>query len=382
MGAAGYLINERKIYNPQFDKEIIDILDDFDSPFLYHSTLAEYEPSPVIELTTLAKKLGLGKILIKDEGQRFGTSAVKILGASYAVKKIFGSGSDKKGICTATDGNHGRAIAWTAKKNKLRAVVFVPDHTSQSRIKFIEDEGATVIVSSGNYDQAVDEAKKYAEKSNFLLIQDTAWGSYLKTPSYITAGYYTQLYELSEQLDRLRNPRIDAVFIQSGVGSWPSAVVHYIRRNLRSDRIKIICVEPIESDCIYESIKMSHVATTSKSQKTIMAGLNCGTTSVLAYEIMKNGVDAFMVISDLYAIDAIKYLNAPLPGDPYIAAGESGSAGLAGLLALMENHTLIELKHHLGLNEESNILLFNTENVTDPYLHDEIMSGKYYHSGE
>lgn len=377
MGAAGYLINQRKLYNPHFEKEIVDILDDFDSAFRYHSTLAEYEPSPIIELPALAKNIGLGRIFVKDEGKRFGTSAMKILGASYAVKKLFTAESDKLGICTATDGNHGRAIAWAARKNKIRAVVFVPNQTSQSRIKFIEDLGARVILSFGKYDQAVEDAKEYAKKNDFQLIQDTAWDSYMKTPSYITAGYYTQMHEISEQLDRLRNPRIDAVFIQSGVGSWPSAVVHFIRRYLRNDKIKIVCVEPIESDCIYESIKRTHVATTRKSQKTIMAGLNCGTPSLLAYEILQNGVDAFVVISDLYAIDAIKYLNAPLPDDPYIAAGESGAAGLGGLLAVMENNMLTELRSTLELNEESNIFLFNTENVTDPDLHSQIMSGNY-----
>ena len=373
MSAAGYLINNKGEYNPLIDTEVEFILNDFDAPFNFHKSLAGYNSTPLIELTNLARLLGVGKILVKDEGQRFGTSALKVLGASYAIRQSMNNDPTIKGVCTATDGNHGRALAWSARQNGLKAVVFVPNNTSKSRIEYIINEGAEVIVSNGKYDDAVCEAEAYAKEKHYTLIQDTAWTKYIEIPATITAGYYTQLHETIEQTSALQSPRIDVIFVQAGVGSWPSAVVHFIRKKLKNNHIKIVCVEPFESDAIYESIKLNAIAATKKSQNTIMAGLNCGTPSILAYEILKQGVDAFLIISDQYAIDAIKYLNAPLPGDPYIASGESGSAGLGGLLAVLNNHLLDGLKKMLQIDASSNILLFNTENVTDPDFFNEVM---------
>jgi diaminopropionate ammonia-lyase len=184
------------------------------------------------------------------------------------------------------------------------------------------------------------------------------------------------MHEVAKETHDLSIPQISTVIIQAGVGSWPSAVVHFLRKYKRNNHIKIICVEPFESDAIYESIKRSELATTTKTQKTVMAGLNCGTPSKVALEILKNGTDAFLLISDAYAIDAIKYLNAPLPGDAYIAAGESGAAGLGGLIAMMRDPHLRKLKDFIGLSSESNVLLFNTETVTNPVLLDKIMNNK------
>ncbi|MBN1116782.1 MAG: diaminopropionate ammonia-lyase [Bacteroidales bacterium] len=376
MAAAGYLLNNRTYYNPDLGEEVIEILNDFEKPYRFHKSLDEYCPTPLIEIPHLSELLGINKILIKDEGQRFGTSALKILGASYAVYQEINHSKSIKGICTATDGNHGRAVAWACKKNGLESVVFVPYQTSVSRIRFIEEEGAKVIVSKGHYDQAVKEAAAYAEENNITLLQDTSWTNYHRIPSTITSGYYTEMHEVSEQTNKLMKPAIDVVFIQAGVGSWPSAIVHFIRKYLNNQKVKIVCVEPYESDAIYESVKRASLATTRKSQKTIMAGLNCGTPSYIAFEILKQGVDAFLTISDEYAIDAIKYLNAPLPGDPYVAAGESGSAGLAALLAIIRNKNIGMLKKQLGITKESNILVFNTENVTDPDLHYQLLSDK------
>lgn len=368
MSAAGYLLNKRTTYKPVIEERVERILNDFFGALEYHRSLSFYEPTPLESMPVLAHQLGLGNILIKNEGLRFGTSAVKILGASYAIDKIIEEKSKVKGICTATDGNYGRAVAWGAKKKNLKVVVFVPHYTTPGRIRYLENEGATVFISRGDFDTAVQDANTYAMQNEFALIQDTSWKDYKEIPALITAGYYTQMHEVYAQTNKLRNPKIDVVFIQAGVGSWPSAVVHFLRKFKQNEFVKIVCVEPYESDAIYESVKRSTLATTRKSQKTIMAGLNIGTPSSLAFEILSNGADAFEIIADSYAIDAIKYFNAPLPGDPYIAAGESGSAGLAGLLAVMNNHSISALKKFLNLNVNSNVLLFNTENVMDPVM--------------
>jgi diaminopropionate ammonia-lyase len=367
MSATGYLLNKRSTYTLLLHQQVQSILDDFSSSIKYHSKFDEYAVTPLLSLPTLASKLGVNNIFVKDESQRFGTNALKILGATYAVNH-FSDNENIIGICTATDGNHGRAVAWAARNGGYKSVVFVPDYTSESRIKAIENEGAKVIVSTGNYDHTVKEAAYFAKEKNFKLIQDTSWKEYMDVPACITAGYYTQMQELMGQTNKFSNPKVDIVFVQAGVGSWPSAVTHFFRKNLNNQSVKIVCVEPYESDCIYESVKNDSLATTKKSQKTIMAGLNCGTPSILAMEILKQGADAFMLISDQYTIDAIKYLNAPMPGDPYIASGESGAAGLAGLLALMTSKQLTNLRKNLNTGKDSNILVFNTEGVTDPNL--------------
>ncbi len=365
MSGIGYLINKRDVYAPEFNSEIASILNNFEASVTFHKSLPDYSSSPLIKLDELSKKLNAGSIWVKDESNRFGTNALKILGASFAVNH-FSQEEKIIGICTATDGNHGRAVAWAARQKGLKAVVFVPHYTSPHRIEAIRNEGAKVIVSKGVYDQAVREAAYFAREKQFKLIQDTAWKEYLDVPAYITSGYYTQLQELVEQTNNFTEPAIDTIIVQAGVGSWPSAVVHFIRKHLGNNNIKILCIEPFESDCIYESIKTNHVAPTRKSQQTIMAGLNCGTPSVLAFEILRCGIDAFILISDEYTIDAVKYLNAPLPGDPYIAAGESGASGLAAVAPLLSSKELSRLRDALEIGPTSNILVFNTENVTDP----------------
>ncbi len=377
MSAAGFLKNKRADYQPDISSSILPILDNFEESLKFHKSLEDYSETPLAEMPKLASQLGLNNIYVKDEGSRFGTCAIKILGATYALQKTLEKNKSIEGICTATDGNHGRAIAWAAKKYLCPAKIFVPKHTTRSRIKFIEELGAQVIVCKGDYDQAVREASDFSKKKGYTLIQDTAWLNYFEMPATITAGYYTQMQEINHQTQKLKNPHIDAIFIQSGVGSWPSAVVHFIRKYNKNEKVKIVCVEPFESDALYESVKRASLASTKKSQKTIMAGLNCGTPSYLAFEILKQGIDAFLIISDEYAIDAIKYLNAPLPGDDYVASGESGCAGLAGVLAVMQNKELSGLLDALSLNMNSNILVFNTENVTDPELHEQIMTGSF-----
>lgn len=374
MSAAGFIINNRKGYTPDIGTGVEKYLNRFEESFSFHKSLDEYQETPLYNLKKLAGNLGINNLFVKDEGSRFGTCALKILGASYALEVTIKNKTDIKGVCSATDGNHGRALAWAAKRYNLRTVIFVPKFTTHSRVRYIEDEGAQVVISEGDYDLAVREASDFAKKNDFLLIQDTAWLNYVQIPAIITSGYYTQMHEINQQTTKLKYPPIDIIFIQAGVGSWPSAVVHFIRKYNKNDKVKIVCVEPYESDAIYESVKRASLASTRKTQKTIMAGLNCGTPSYLAFEILQQGVDAFLIISDEYAIDAIKYLNAPLPGDPYIASGESGAAGLGGLLAILENRQLSELRHFLNISSESNILIFNTENVTDPELHYQIMA--------
>ena len=229
------------------------------------------------------------------------------------------------------------------------------------------------MVVDGNYDEAVAKAEKYSTENNHCLIQDTAWEGYTEIPALITSGYYTQMVEIESQTNEF-DDQIDIIFLQTGVGSWPSAITHYVRNHARLKKTKIVCVEPMESDCFLQSAKNNMRSATKKTQHTIMAGLNCGTPSILAWEIMKNGIDVFLAIDDSYSVRAMHQFYFPIADETRIEAGESGAAGLAGLMALITDPKLNDLKKRLELKNTANVLLFNTEGITDPELFAEIVN--------
>lgn len=359
------MLSIRAMYKPCIENPILNILNDFNSPYKFHKTLKEYNPSPLYSLPALAQKLGVGKIYLKNEAERFGINAIKMLGASYAMYNLINQNQKIKCFCTATDGNHGRSVAWSARRLYRKAFIFVPEYTVASRIKSIENEGAEVYKIKGNYDDAINAATQFSDENNCTLIQDFSWNEYKEIPASITAGYYTQLKELEEQIDDF-SKEFDLIIVQCGNGSWPSAVTHFIRTHRAFDNIKIVCIEPIAADGMLASIKAGKLISSTKSQITIMAGLNCGTPSQLAFDIMRHGGDAFISIPDSYTIEAMKLLYKPSLADPKIKAGESGAAGLAGLLAIIKDGSLILLRHALKINSRTRILIFNTEGITDP----------------
>lgn len=373
MHSANFIINTKKETILNIDKSIQSVLNDFDSAYNYHSKLSEYKSAPLISLSKLAHKLGIGGIWVKNEAMRFGVPAIKLLGASYAMHQLLLSNPEIEFFCTATDGNHGRAVAWAARRLNKKAVVFVPDYTVKTRISNINSEGAEVITIPGDYDTTVREAERYANENHAQLIQDTAWKNYQMIPALITAGYYTQMKEIEQQINEF-SLTFDLIFVQAGVGSWPSAVAHFASNHPDLNNVKIICVEPFESDCMMESAKRNQLSTTKKSQHTIMAGLNCGTPSLLAWELLRNETNVFLTVDDNYTVDAMKTFYFPVGGDKRIEAGESGAAGLAGLLALMKASRLGSLREQLNINRETRVLIFNTEGITDPvFFHKNIL---------
>lgn len=339
----------------------------------YHSKLRRYEPTPLISLSRLAKSLGIKELYIKDESRRFRQNTFKTLGASFAIHKYLEANPGKHIFCTATDGNHGRSVAWAAKMNKQKAIIFVPADTAISRIKNIKKQRGKVIPVDGDYDAAVERARDEAERNGYVLIQDTAWEGYTEIPTLITAGYKTMMLELDELLHAPSKPLIDFVFLQCGVGTWASSVVAYYRNRYPKNMPAIVAVEPFNSDSLLESIKQDGVAKTKKSQQTLLSGLNCGTPSTIAWKILKDGVDLFLAIPDDYAIKAMQNLYFPFRNDTQIFAGESGAAGLGGLTALASEESLQEVKKKIGLNRQSRVLIINTEGVTDPDSFEELI---------
>jgi diaminopropionate ammonia-lyase len=355
----------------------------------FHKSIEGYAPTPLISLNSLAKKLNVGNIYVKDESQRFGIKAFKALGASYAIfrtinkkwKNNYGCElkpheffkadiKNKLGnltFCAATDGNHGRAVAWTANKLKQRAIIYMPSNTAKSRIDNIYSENGEVVLIDGTFDDCVKKVAEDSAKNGWQVISDTAYPGYMDIPEFILLGYTTIFNEVEEQI-KLQNLNFPGfVFLQSGVGGLSAAGTTHFVLNYKDKRPKLISVEPIDSDCFLESVKYGNgePLPTKGKQESIMAGLNCGIPSPVAWKFLKDGMDFFLSVEDKYAEDAMRTFYHPLGKDKRIISGESGAAGLAGLLALCENPKLTDAKNQLGINENSDILLINTEGDTD-----------------
>lgn len=332
----------------------------------YHKSLKGYDPTPLIDLPALAAEYGVKNVYIKNEAFRFELNAFKGLGASYAIYKLLEKAPNTETFCTATDGNHGRAVAWAAAMNGKNSRIYVPRNTSLSRMEAIESEGGIVEKFNGTYEETVEYAKIMADGNGWTLVQDTAWEEYEEIPAHIMAGYFTHFIELENNLHALPEPQVDVVFLQSGVGSWPAAAAYYYTQRYGENKPKLITVEPIEAAGLLASFKAGKRISPSGTFRTMMAGLNCGIPSLTAWEILKETIDASIAIEDTYTITAMKKLYSNPVIEEKIMSGESGAAGLAGFIALMTNPELFELQKYLGINGNTRVLCYSTEGATDP----------------
>ena len=355
--------------------------------FAFHKKLPGYHQSPLIDAPSIAATLGVGKVWVKDESSRFGLPAFKFLGASWAVyrallKQIGGTiepwntFEDLKirfaslkplTLVAATDGNHGRAVARMAKLLGFDAHILVPQEMTQARIDAIKSEGADVTVIHGSYDEAVAESAKLATGKS-LVISDTAWEGYTEVPRWIMEGYTTILRELDEQLAAKGDTRVDVATAQMGVGGLATAVVWHYRRPELIDKPKIVGVEPIVADCVLESAQAGHIVETPGPHNSIMAGLCCGIPSLVAWPIISRGIDVFVAIDDEWARKSMREL-----ARAGVVSGETGSAGLAGLLALMETDKAGGYRQTLGLTPDTHVVIISTEGATDPEAYKRIV---------
>lgn len=350
----------------------------------FHRSINGYRPTPLVALPELAQSFGLGEIYVKDESQRFGIKAFKALGASYAIYRLlktqwesrfdttFNAESFKNPavlkklgsftFSAATDGNHGRAVAWTAKKLRQRAVIFMPEGSARARIENIAREGAKVVIVAGTFDDCVKRCARESEENGWQVIADTAYAGYNQIPQYIMLGYTTLFREMENSIHKKDAPAIDFVILPAGVGGIAAAGTSYYVKKYADKRPNLICVEPLESDCFLESIRFGSgkPIPTKGKQKSLMVGLDCGIPSLVAWPIIRDGVHLFIAISDQYAEQAMR-----LYARENIVSGESGASGLAGLLALCSDKNLQKAREQIGL-ENSRVLLINTEGDTDP----------------
>ena len=333
----------------------------------FHETIGN-KKTPLVKLPGLARHLGIRRLLLKDESHRFGLNAFKALGASYAMYRQIEKNPQIKTFCTATDGNHGRAVAWMAKILGRKSLIYMPQGTVSDRVRAIENEGADVVVTDQGYDMAVnmasirvDEANKKSGNYFWSLIQDTAWDGYEEIPSDIMKGYWTQIHEVTEQIGK---EKIDILFLQTGVGSWAASIIGYIMKQWQNPPL-CISVEPHSANCLYESIKTGFRVSVKNDQTTFMAGLNCGSVSTLAWNILKNGLVGSISISDKLSEEAMMALASPISGDPVVISGESGASALGALMGLCNTKDFNNFKDKICLNNKSTVLVINTEGDTD-----------------
>jgi diaminopropionate ammonia-lyase len=336
----------------------------------FHRTLPGYEPTPLVKLPDLARELHVGELWVKDESKRLGLNAFKVLGASYAVHRFMRAQPAGAAFtfATATDGNHGRAVAWAAKRLGQKAVVFVPRNTVPARIEAIRAEGAEVVVVDGTYDDTVRRAAGEAAECGWQVISDTAYPGYTEIPAWIMEGYTTLFAESARQLEAAGRGPPTAVLLQAGVGGLACAGTLFYWR--LGKRPKLVSVEPTDADCLRESIASPDggIREARGKQDSIMAGLNCGTPSLLAWPVIRAGMDGFLAVDDEYAREAMRRL-----AKAGIVSGESGAAGLAGLLALRQETGLAAAARDLVLGDGARVLLISTEGATDPASYEKIV---------
>jgi diaminopropionate ammonia-lyase len=363
--------------------------EEIEEVYLFHKSLPAYKATPLINLKQLAAHYGVEKIWLKDESKRFGLNAFKVLGASYAIGKylskqlnmnmrelsfpILISEKIKKKLgeltfVTATDGNHGRGVAWMAKNLQQNSVVYMPKGSAKMRFEAIANEGAQVTITDLNYDDAVRLANQKATENGWIIVQDTAWDGYEEIPLSIMQGYSTIINEITEQLIQSHEEKPTHIFLQAGVGSFAGAIQGYLTNLYGDDRpITIIC-EPHGANCIYESMKKKDGAphTVVGDLTTIMAGLACGEPNTISWKILRDYADFSVSCADEVAARGMRILSNPLRDDSRVISGESGAVGLGLFTMLSEQKNCFDSYFSaLNLNKQSRILCISTEGDTD-----------------
>ena len=354
----------------------------------FHQSFPEYSVTPLVKLEVLAEELGVQSIYVKDESYRFGLNAFKVLGGSYAIAREIGrllglkeeeltlgrllapDVKERLGtltFVTATDGNHGRGVAWTAQRLGHRAVVFMPKGTAAERLENIRRLGAEASITNVNYDDTVRLARAYAAEHKGIVVQDTSWEGYDEVPLHIMQGYTTMGSEIVEQLQAYGNIKPTHVFLQAGVGAMAGAMAGFIADYYKERRPLITIVEPNQADCIYRTALANdgQLHAVGGALDSIMAGLCCGEPCSLGWRQLAAYADNFVAMPDRAAALGMRVLGSPMGSDAAVVAGESGAAGFGLAMAVLWKQDLAELKRSLQLDAKSVILCISTEGATD-----------------
>jgi len=350
-----------------------------------------YQPTPLVSLPGLADALGLKNILYKDESLRFGLGSFKALGGAYAVYRllsefvemhrstkkptssellsgIYAATTQGVTVSSATDGNHGRSVAWGAKQFGCQCVIYIHAKVSQGREDALRDLGAVVVRVAGNYDEAVRQCAQDSERNGWFVVSDTSYEGYMEVPRNVMEGYSLLATEIIEQLE---GSIPSHVFVQGGVGGIAAALCGAFWLQWAEKRPRFVIVEPELAPCLFTSAKNDKLTSVEITDETLMAGLSCGEVSPLAWKVLETGVSDFLTIPETFVAPTMRLLAQSPLDDPAIVAGESAVAGLAALIASARAQNL---RDALAINEQSSVLVIGTEGATDPEIYHQLVA--------
>ena len=355
--------------NFSFDKnKILNSLSkkDIDDAYSSISCWEGYTPTPLIQLNKLSKDLNLNKIFYKDESKRFNLKSFKALGGAYAVEKV-SKGNKDIIVATATAGNHGRSVAWGARRLGLRCKIFISEFVSNGREKAMADLGADVIKVKGNYEKSLIECIKQSTENNWQIVQDVAWKDYMVVPKYTMAGYTVMMKEV---IDQINQNNISHIILQAGVGGMAGAMIAGVARYLKNIPETIV-VEPDSAACVMESIKTGKIEKIDIKRESLMGGMSCGEVSLVPWEILKNSVKFCISLPDDDIAKTMKLLSNASFSNEKIIAGENSVPGVISLIASCEDE---KVKEKMNLKKDSNVLLIGCEGDTDQEMYQKLIN--------
>ena len=361
---SSFIENENYSFNRE---EILKNItkEQLDEAYLTISEWDSYKPTPLLLLNKLSKELNLNKIYYKDESKRFDLKSFKALGGAYAVEKVTKGNKDIT-VSTATAGNHGRSVAWGAKRLGLKCKIFISEYVSDARGKAMELLGADVVKVKGNYEQSLIECIKQSTENNWQIVQDVAWKDYMLVPTLTMAGYSVMMKEI---VDQINNEKITHIFLQAGVGGMAGAMVAGAARYLENVPIMIV-VEPDSAACVMESIKSGKIKKIDIQRESLMGGMSCGEPSLVPWKILKKSVNNCISLPDDDIGKTMKLCANASFGDDNIIAGENSAPGIISLIASCNDENI---KNKLNLNSNSNILLVGCEGDTDQEMYKKLL---------
>ena len=354
-----YSFEKEQIFKSLSKKEI-------DDAYLSIKEWDDYSPTPLINLNKLSQELNLNKIFYKDESKRFDLKSFKALGGAYAVEKI-SKGNKNIVVSTATAGNHGRSVAWGAKRLGLKCKIFISEFVSNARRKAMANLGAEVIKVKGNYENSLIECIKQSTENGWQIVQDVAWDNYLLVPKYTMAGYSVMMKEI---VDQLNDNEITHIILQAGVGGMAGAMIAGIARYLTNIPITIV-VEPDSAACVLESIKSGKIKKIDIKRESLMGGMSCGEVSLVPWEILRNSVKYCISLPDDNIAKTMRLLGNGSFSEEKIIAGENSAPGVISLIASCEDQ---EIKKDLNLNSHSNVLIIGCEGDTDQEMYKKLVN--------
>lgn len=392
-----------KNFSPEYNEDELKYFtkNEIEQIMNFQKSHQAYTKTPLYSLKTLAKRWGVEDVKVKDESYRFGLNAFKVLGGIYAIGKYIAEQlgknitelsfselqskhvREKVGQLTfisATDGNHGKGVAWAARELGQKSVIYLPKGSAKTRLEAIQNEGAKAEITDKNYDDTVKMCAELAEKNGWIMVQDTAWEGYDEIPLWIMQGYATIAAETIEELQANSEQPPTHIFVQAGVGSFAAGIAAYFKEIYRERVPKIIVVEPHLANCYFRSFQneTGKMEIVTGHMNSMMAGLCCGAPNTRAFRILSQYASLSFSLDDMIAAQGMRVLGNPLQNDPKIISGESGAAVAIGLLHYIHETNNKEIQEKLSIDENSRILCINTEGDTDAKNYvDVVWNGKH-----